>query len=226
MIMPRSSDTLFRLVVVAGISLLLHVTLATAESSDIDNDVSFRDLVSSVSERDLASFLDQQAHDTSFQRALQGSQKFGDRCGNNNQCLEGMDCAEASFGIDRCLPNSCFNETLAQAMSDANFDLTTYKKKLYQEAGYSESDIMAALEDAKNERAFLETIEFQALRKALHANLEPLNTLLKTVRNTCIDPNQRQDVNGTVSYIGLHIEVSAVTSISFQTSLGSSHLPC
>jgi hypothetical protein len=211
MIPARSSDTLFRLVVVvAGIALLsLLVTFTTAGGRDSVKDVSFRELVS-VSEQDLASFLNQQAQDTSFQRALQGSQEFGDRCGNNNQCMEGMDCTEPSFGGNRCLPNSCFQETLNQSMNVSNFDPATYKEMLYQQAGYSESEILSALADAKNEQAFLETNEFRALQKALHANLQPLNTLLETSR-TCVDPHQ--DVNGTVSYIGLHLEVSAVTII-------------
>jgi hypothetical protein len=225
MIMTRSSDTLLRLVLVAGISLFLHVTLATPSSSSSDivnNDASFRDLLRD-SEKDLASFLDQQqaAQDgTSFRRALEGSQKFGDRCGNNNQCLEGMDCTETNdFGFNRCLPNSCFDETLARS----NFDLPNYKANLFEEAGYSESDIMTALAVAKNERAFLETDEFQALRLALDANIQPLKTFLDVSR-TCIgSPGSRTNgTNGTVSYIGLHIEVSTVITLSFRTGLGSS----
>lgn len=87
--------------------------------------------------------------------------------GNNNQCLDVMDCQGASIGGNRCLPNSCFQKTL---MSKDNFDLANYNETLFQEAGYSEAEIMAALAESKSERAFLQMSQFLALSSELHSN--------------------------------------------------------
>lgn len=220
-----------RLVAVISLPVFLGVLLAPVAIANSDESVlSFRNLMT-VHHEDLTSFLNQQKKDNSFvqhdARVLQdessNQQEFGQRCGNNNPCLQGMDCVQVnnlSLG-SRCLPtSSCLEETyyattaesLQLAPDDLGFDVENFKDMMYQSAGYSQDEIFAALANAQNERAFLETNEFQALRRALHENMEPLTGSFDEMSKTCIeDADPNQDVTGSVKYIGLHIEVRSVT---------------
>ena len=196
--MAPSSSFFVRLV--AGTSFfcasLTHVPLVSSEGVAS----TFQEL-SNIHEQDVADFLDQQAQDRSFERALEGSQEFGQRCGNNNQCVQDMDCTEVNMG-NRCLPNTCLEETMSETFKE-RLDIDSHKEMLFDVAGYSEEDIFAALAEAKNAEAFLEINEWIALQRAFDANLEPLIEVLET-GNECIAPRQDNFFN----YIGLHIEVS------------------
>jgi hypothetical protein len=206
----------------AGIALSVFTSFIMAPVAIANSDesmLSFRNLMD-VHREDLTSFWNQQEEDSSFvrhnARALQddSQQEFGQRCGNNNPCLQGMNCVHVnnlSLG-NRCLPaSSCLEDTYyARADSGQGLDLNSLKERMFQAAGYSQDEIFAALENAGNERAFLETDEFQALRRSLHENMGPLTTAFEEMSNTCVDnaePNQDVNVTGSVTYVGLHIEV-------------------
>ena len=174
-----------------------------------------------INDEVIASFLDRQQQQqqkgegktNGLGRSLEtfkNSQRFGQRCGNNNLCGEGLECTEVNLIMgNRCLPNACFQEQ-TMAFQDV-FDVEQYKANLYNSAGVTEDQVLAALSVAKNQREFLESPEFQSLTQALHENLQPLETLQQISRN-CIQ-SENATVNGTVTYTGLHIEVSRYNRI-------------
>jgi hypothetical protein len=229
------STALARLVAIISLPVFAAVLMAPVAIANSDESIlSFRNFMT-MHHEDLTFFLNEQEKDNSFvqrrdTRALQdeGSneqQEFGQRCGNNHPCLQGMDCVQVntlSLG-SRCLPtSSCLEETYyattAEAQQqgaqqiDIGFDVENFNEMIYQSAGYSKDEIFAALANARNERAFLETNEFQALRRALHENMEPLTTVFDEMSKTCIeDADPKQDATGSVKYIGLHIEVRKMT---------------
>jgi hypothetical protein len=172
-------------------------------SAEVDGS-SFRDLVK-IDDQEVASFLSQQEVEIQNERQLEGAgeREFGERCGNRNGCSAGFECSDVTLG-NRCLPNSCLEENFQGF--EGVFDID----KLYENAGVTKDEVLAKLTEVRNERAFLQTDEFRKLREALQTNLEPINAAVELQRS-CIEQNQnvdRQDQASTVSYIGLHFEVS------------------
>ncbi|CAB9518450.1 expressed unknown protein [Seminavis robusta] len=138
-------------------------------------------------------------------RGLQKQERgFGDRCGNRNGCAAGNECTEVAYG-NRCLPdNNCLEESFATV----TFDEQAYKDLVFAAAGYSESEFLAALSNAKSGRDFLQTDEWEAITTAFRQNMAPLKALQER-SSGCIDAANNETSgkqDGTVSYIGLHIE--------------------
>ena len=194
--MPKNSRFVLQL---GAIVLSMAVLVSSNESLG----ASLRDLVN-IDDQQVASFLSQQEKVSQYERSLEnGVRQFGDRCGNRYGCVEGFECSEVNYG-KRCLPNSCL-----QANSNEIADIFDVDN-LFRNSGVSKDDIFAKLATVKDERAFLETPEFQAFQQAFHKNLGPLQAAIELQR-TCIDSRQNGTdtfQTGTVSYIGLHIEVS------------------
>lgn len=184
-----------------------------AARNEILGSSSISDLIN-INDQELASFLAEEAEP---HRDLGEDKLFGQRCGNRNKCVPGLQCDPASWG-NRCLPNTCLQDH-SKELSNA-FNITTFKEGMYRDAGYSEEQILAKLAEVKDERKFLQTAEFQALEAALLNNLEPLNTI-QEISQKCVDPytaegQMNPQQGGTVSYVGLHIEASAIIDASIQ----------
>ena len=166
MIFPRRPYSSLLLVVAA-------ISRATLGSSSL-----IQELVNSkVNDQDLATLLNQQDEESSSlfkvpanyfrgkpsaERGLERRERmFGDRCGNRNDCSDGLDCTGVDIG-NRCLPNTCLQSMLSNTTSRGSnmksfhdtFDIENFKTKLYDSAGYSEEEILGALLELKNEQLY------------------------------------------------------------------------
>ena len=204
--------TLKRSFLVPVSAILLSIAVLVSSNDSLGS--SLRDLVG-INDLEVADFLNQQEEEDQYERVLERrARQFGERCGNRNSCAEGFECTKVNFG-NRCLPNKCLEQN-ANGIADT-FDINN----LYRSAGISKEDIFAKLAEVRDEHAFLETPEFKALQTAFHANLEPMKAAID-LQKKCVDPYQNNtdayQTTGTVSYIGLHIEVSRYPAKGLETA--------
>ncbi|CAB9516800.1 expressed unknown protein [Seminavis robusta] len=150
-------------------------------------------------------------------------QGVGQRCGRRNTCGEGLTCSNDFSALrKRCFPDRA---CLEQVVNSFRLDLEVWKESILTAAYLDESDLVDAARDAQNPEEFQQSATYLDFLDAFNAQPPPHLTSLQEAANDCIP--KAPSTEGTVVYMGLHIEVSALVDLAMSIfwALGDAPTP-
>ncbi|CAB9513482.1 expressed unknown protein [Seminavis robusta] len=201
--------------------LAITFVVATAEIQDEGLDLeriatAAIDKAIEIEGADFAKFQLEEAF--SGERKLQNTDRQeGQRCGNNNQCADGLECVDVTIGR-RCKPINCIANAIVKHQE--TFDPDEYKQTILQYAGFTESEFTLGVQTLNGPFGLRSNNMVDSFAAALEANPPPHKELRALVRkcersgNNETDPNQSQP--GSTTTYGFWIEVGAAGNVGFQ----------
>ena len=209
--------------------LLLVIATATTSSATVNPDIPSE--YSLADDQQVARFLSAE-EDRLLQTADTASrQGLLQRCGNRNPCQDGFDCIRTGLGGKRCFPLECFT----REMKALNFNASSYKEDLFQQARISEEDLKQTAAEADSTESFERTNIFQTFFQAFRERAQPMDKI-QEIQRKCSFPEQQialaDSRNGTspfsevveVGYTGCQYELGAVAEFSFSNFVGRNRL--
>jgi hypothetical protein len=158
-------------------------------------------------------------------------QPVGKRCGNNNPCVDGLDCTNTTFG-GICTPVNCLMDTVNAFI--AKYKLETYPETIMRKTGFYGEEVInrTATDDegidllttARLAGELLSNDFRRELSSAMLANQPNMTELLNEVQTQC---PQAATKSGVVVMLGFHYELAAVLPKMFNNyyfAIGSGDL--
>jgi hypothetical protein len=196
--------------------LLFFAALTLVKGIELDGDANLETIAETV----MAEY-DAVLSNQLQERNLGSPGVMGDRCGNNNPCVEGMDCLPSSFGMKRCQPISCWKSVIEQFQEEENFDPVVHKQKVFEAAGITEEEYRLAGQQFAplGSNRLRESSVISAVIEAMKANPINLDKLTAMASRCYFDENEnnRATQPGSTTTYGFWTEFGAGINGGFAT---------
>jgi hypothetical protein len=202
--------SILTILLVTGLVCSSHVQGQLVSSQDVSN---FADMVHSGA----VSFVDH----------IPEQGLVGNKCSNHESCQDGLDCVTMLLLLGgRCMPPiACF--TKAALDFDSSFNWTEWADGLMDKAHLSREDLLEAAHNSTSLDDFQSQLAVVTFLNAFQiAPRPPVLQSLQDAADGCMPAAMARapTTGGTISYMGLHIEVSALAKLAMSVygSLGDS----